>query len=408
MGDGVVVAEVRDRAGLERVLEELRLAEVAAGQAPIVVKVPWFSPHPANFVGARELDLLLSCLPAGRAVVVEAYSGARNYGGREITPENGRANWEWIREQDKLFREREGINGVLARHGAEYLNVTEEVWQGRVAPAEAVRRLVEKAYPAGTGAVASVGRAAGGEVAGGMGLGAGAHAAGEMVPAVAQEELYGVVPRALFDLRGGVMVSFAKLKTGSWSLKNLFGLIPDPIRGRWHGEEGQLLGRSIIDISAIYRALFRVAGIVEGIYEVPLYGEGPLVEAGDGDGAGGDGPGAGGDGTADGADGTASGGNGAGAGGGWAGAGGPGGRRRYHTDWGDYEVVPGPGIVLAGWQLVTLDVCAARVVGSEISERSFARIGEKVFGEPACVPPELEATLAALARRIGSRHPCNR
>ncbi|RJQ06220.1 MAG: hypothetical protein C4551_08495 [Bacillota bacterium] len=82
MRAGVVVSEVRDGVGLEKVLEELRLAEEVAGQASIVVKVPWFSPHPANFVGARELDLLLSCLPAGRRIVAEAYSGARNYGGR--------------------------------------------------------------------------------------------------------------------------------------------------------------------------------------------------------------------------------------------------------------------------------------------------------------------------------------
>jgi len=77
------------------------------------------------------------------------------------------------------------------------------------------------------------------------------------------------------------------------------------------------------------------------------------------------------------------------------------GRRRYHTDWGDYESVPGPGIVLAGWRLTTLDACAARVLGSEIGEHGFARIGEPVFGEPARVPAELEATLESFARRIG-------
>lgn len=64
---------------------------------------------------------------------------------------------------------------MLARHGAEYVNVTEEVWQGRVAPAESVREAVEQAYG----------------------------------------------PRG-----------------------NAFGLIPDPLRSRWHGEDGLLLGRS--------------------------------------------------------------------------------------------------------------------------------------------------------------------
>lgn len=53
-----------------------------------------------------------------------------------------------------------------------------------------------------------------------------------------------------------MLISFAKLKSGTWSLKNLFGLIPDPIRSRWHGPDGELLGRSIVDIAAVYRALF--------------------------------------------------------------------------------------------------------------------------------------------------------
>ncbi len=339
-----MVSQVRDGEELGQVVEELGLAEVA-GPGPVLVKVPWFSPHPANYVGARELDLLLSCLPPGRRVVVEGYSGARNYGGREITPDNDRENWKWIREQDRLFLDREGIGEVLSRHGAEYLNVTEEIWRGRVAPAAAVREAVEGAYPAATTPEAAT-------------------------PAVAQEELYGVVPQALFDLRGSLLISFAKLKSGSWSLKNLFGLIPDPNRSRWHGEQGELLGRSVIDISAIYRALFRVVGMVEGINEVPVYLAGTL--------AGGD---------TTGAEGV---------------PGAPGRRRRYHTDWGDYEVVPGPGVVLAGWQLVTLDVCAARVLGSEIGERSFARIGEAVFKESARVPPELEPALGALARRLAA------
>ncbi|MEW6547139.1 MAG: hypothetical protein AB1446_09535 [Bacillota bacterium] len=74
---------------------------------------------------------------------------------------------------------------------------------------------------------------------------------------------------------------------------------------------------------------------------------------------------------------------------------------RYHTDWGDYDVVEDDGLVLAGWNLVTLDCCAARAVGSlEMGERSFARIGEQVFGEAAVVPPELADVLDRHAHRL--------
>ncbi|MDI6893915.1 MAG: DUF362 domain-containing protein [Bacillota bacterium] len=325
----VIFARVRDAEGFARVVREAGIR--AEGESPVfVIKPAWFSPHRANFTGARELDLLLSCLPPGRRVVIEGYSGARNFGGREITPYNTRENWGWIREQDQLFRDRMGISDVLSRHAAEYLNVTEEVWQGRTAPAAAVRELVEHAYGPG-------------ESAGGAGR-RGAE------PAVAQEELFGVVPQCLFELRGSILISLAKLKTGSWSLKNLFGLIPDPLRDRWHGEDGRLLGRSIVDIAAIYRALFRVEGVVEAVYETALYREGGS----------------------------------------------------HHTDWGDYDVVENPGLVLAGRKLVTLDCCAARMVGwFDIGERSFARIGEKVFGEAAAVPPELTPDLDRYALQSG-------
>ncbi|MDI7250732.1 MAG: DUF362 domain-containing protein [Bacillota bacterium] len=347
MPGDVVLAEVRDAEGFARVIQEIGIR--AGSDRPVfLIKPAWFSPHRANFTGARELDLLLSCLPPGRRIVVEGYSGARNFGGREITPENAYDNWDWIREQDRAFRDRTGISEVLARHEAEYVNVTEEVWQGRVAPAESVREAVRRAYgPRGGARAGAVIPRSDRHPAQGSGGEPGMEQLLE--PAVAQEELFGVVPRCLFELRGSVLISLAKLKTGSWSLKNLFGLIPDPLRSRWHGEGGRMLGRSIVDIAAIYRALFPVVGIVEGIYETALYRSGG----------------------------------------------------RYHTDWGDYDVVEDAGLVLAGWNLVTLDCCAARAVGSlEMGGRSFARIGEQVFGEAAVVPRELADALDRHACRL--------
>lgn len=329
MAARLVVAEVRSAGDMARVIRELGVANRAGVQAgpempgapepTFLVKPAWFSPHRANFTGARELDLVLGALPSGRRIVVEGHSGGRNYGGREITPDNADENREWIREQDRLFLERTGIARVLERHGAEYLNVTEEVWAGRVAAAEEVRDAVERAFARGT----------------------------QETP-VQDETLFGVVPRRLFELRGSVLVSLAKLKTGSWSLKNLFGLIPDPMRLRWHGERGELLGRSVTDIASIYRALFPVVGLVEGVYETAVYREGG----------------------------------------------------RHRIVWGEYDVVEGLGLVLASWDLVTLDSCCAELFGEDARGRSFLRIGEGVFGEAARVPPELEGALSRWRERL--------
>ena len=45
----------------------------------------------------------------------------------------------WVRQQDVEFLRRTGLAEVIARHGAQYLNVTEAWWDGACAPAEEVR-----------------------------------------------------------------------------------------------------------------------------------------------------------------------------------------------------------------------------------------------------------------------------
>ncbi|MEW6233357.1 MAG: DUF362 domain-containing protein, partial [Chloroflexota bacterium] len=256
------------------------LAEVGLAGDLFIVKPSWFSPHYGNYTEAAVLDLVLGALP-GRKMVVEGYSGARNDGSREITPENAREHWAWIRDQDRWFLESTGIGAVLARRGVEYLNVTEEVWQGRIADPATIAALVEARYPG----------------------------------VVRHRELFAAVPKRLFDLRGTPLISLARLKTGSFALKNLFGLIPDPIRLPWH----EYLGEAIVEIVAIYGSLFPTVGVVEGIYRTTLYREGGY----------------------------------------------------YHTPWGDYDVMEGPGIALAGRDLVALDASAFRLLGLDPEERTF-------------------------------------
>jgi hypothetical protein len=170
--------------------------------------------------------------------VVEGHSACRNDGSREITPGNGRDNWDWIRGQEREYFARFGLDEVLARDDVTYINVTDEVWEGRVVPAEEVRAAVE---------------AKGGSLA--------------------FEEFYGAMPAALMEWRGRPLLSLARIKlpdpagTGaafSLSLKNMFGLLPEPNRADYHSR----LPDAVVDAHVLYGAFFPVLGVCEGVYHV--------------------------------------------------------------------------------------------------------------------------------------------
>lgn len=117
-----------------------------------------------------------------------------------------------------------------------YINVTEEVWNGRIASPAEVRRIVETKYEP-----------------------------------VHNDRLYGMVPEELFNLKDSTFISYARLKMyASLTFKNLFGMIPDPLRPFWHGPGNSTITQSIIDINKVYHALFNVFGICEAIYTLPL------------------------------------------------------------------------------------------------------------------------------------------
>ncbi|MFW9913663.1 MAG: hypothetical protein ACFFEU_14390, partial [Candidatus Thorarchaeota archaeon] len=46
----------------------------------------------------------------------------------------------------------------------------------------------------------------------------------------------------------------------------LFGMIPSPWRGKYHGDDDSLLCMNIVDINRMYNALFDVKGIIEAVY----------------------------------------------------------------------------------------------------------------------------------------------
>jgi hypothetical protein len=201
-----------------------------------VVKVNWFFQGKGFYTDVKTLELLLKCL--NKVTVVEAYTFARNDGTRKITPINAKDNWDWIREQDKRFISEYGFKTLFKEYDVEYVNVTEVVWSDRIANAEDVMKLVEKKY----------------------------------LP-VRRKTLYGYIPQRIYELRGRKLISFAKLKQTSLkknrisaTLKNIFGLIVDPNRERWHGEKDRELAQSIVDINKVYSTIFETVGMCEMIH----------------------------------------------------------------------------------------------------------------------------------------------
>jgi len=145
-------------------------------------------------------------------------------------------HWDQIKKEDKTFLDERGFTDLFNEFGVEYVNVTDEVWSGRIADPKEVKRSVETRFNP-----------------------------------VHIEKLYGMVPKKLHDLRGSTFISYAKLQSyNSFTLKNLFGMIPDPVRAWWHGPKHSRIASSIVDINKVYRSLFNVYGICETLHTNPV------------------------------------------------------------------------------------------------------------------------------------------
>ena len=199
---------------------------------PVVIKPNWgFS---VIFTEADILDWTLAAID-DEALVVESYGWARC---REAVEEKkyGFFSREDLRKADKWFLRYSGIDKVLKKHKIEYLNITEEVWAGRVAEQETINTIVEDAYSS-----------------------------------LQMKKMASFVPQRLYDLSHGTFLNLAKLKfmgddiVISLTLKNLFGMIPGPDRSEFHGEMNKAMNPSIVDMNKIYRSLFKTKGVVEGV-----------------------------------------------------------------------------------------------------------------------------------------------
>ncbi len=227
----------------------------------IIIKPNWVSTEPSGFTDSKTLRMFLEVLDS-HIVVTECLHIGRSMNllkdGMCFTVEGQKVNWKWlmkgegwkwlienpdwdwfrneghwdqIRKEDKAFLDEYGFSDLFADYDVDYINVTEEVWNGRAADPAEVKKAVESQF----------------------------------MPVLA-ERLYKMIPKKLYDLRTSTFISLARLKNyASFTMKNLFGLIADPFRAWWHGPGNTRIARSIVDINKVYRALFNVYGICEAL-----------------------------------------------------------------------------------------------------------------------------------------------
>ncbi|MCW3978487.1 MAG: DUF362 domain-containing protein [Candidatus Bathyarchaeota archaeon] len=251
----VTVARAGSSADLRRLLVDPWL-----GEEKIIVKPNWVENKPGVFTDCETLRMVLEAIE-GDVTVVEGYQIGRSMNiledGMSFDLDGREVNWRWLmaggwswleknpdwgwfregghwdhlREEDNRFLDEHGFTDLFEERGVEYVNVTEEVWAGRTADPGEIKEAVEA-----------------------------------RLEPVATERLYSYVPQKLHDLRGATLVNFAKVKHyPTFTLKNMFGLIPDPLRAWWHGPKNSRFSRSVADINKVYMSLFKVYGICEAL-----------------------------------------------------------------------------------------------------------------------------------------------
>lgn len=290
------------------------LAEILALVLPpserYLVKVTWHGYATGTYTGAAALDRLLSALP-GKAVILEGHTSGRNTGGANFDWEtNAEPHRAWIRQQEIEYLRRTGLSEVISRHGAQYVNVTESWWDGNCAPAEQIRNFL-----------------------GGLSL--------------KRPELVEYVPSILMELRGAPMISFARFKGPTrLGISNLFGLIPHPLRTKWHGTSIIDFATVCCDIAHVYGSLFPLFGMVEAFDSAVRWDRKGL----------------------------------------------------YRSRWGNYDLVVTEGIFTVSEGLVGADVLASRLQGQDVGRSGFfdvvrARLRVSSEAESLSLPLKLQTSL---------------
>jgi uncharacterized protein (DUF362 family) len=209
---------------------------------PVVIKPNWSTSK--IFTEAEVLDWTLSAIDCEK-IVVESYAIYRSpifldHEGpfnEELEKRLDGQKKKDLRENDRWFLELSGIGDVLKKHDVEYLNLSEEFWSKRVCEPEEIQSLVQTRFEP---------------------------LSSELIPSM--------VPTRLYDIRDGTLLSLAKPKLArgtrgvTMTIKNLFGMISTPYRGKFHGKDDEKLNDSIMDINKTCHSLFDVRGVVEAIF----------------------------------------------------------------------------------------------------------------------------------------------
>ena len=218
---------------IARVSDRQSFANVVAAILPstkperILVKATWHGYATGTYTDPAALDLLLSALPAP-AIILEGHTSSRNLGGAQFDWETeAKQNRAWIRQQEAEYLRRTGLADVLARHRAEYINVTEAFWDEEY-EGDATR----------------------------------------------------FIPKALLEFSGCPLISFAKFKGPTrLGISNLFGLIPPPLRDAWHGPNITWFARVCCDMAKLYGSRFELCGVVEALYSAVRWNRGGLYRS---------------------------------------------------------------------------------------------------------------------------------
>ena len=145
--------------------------------------------------------------------------------------------WDFLKKIDQRYLDEMGFTDLFNEFEVEWVNVTDEVWSGETVDPELVKKTIESKYSP-----------------------------------VQHERLYGYLPKKLYKYQDVPFISYSKLKHYvTFSMKNMFGMIPDPIRAWWHGKDGEYHQRSILDINKIYSAFFKMLGVSEALDKTPVW-----------------------------------------------------------------------------------------------------------------------------------------
>jgi hypothetical protein len=242
----------------------------------VIVKPNFVDRTPGTYTSPDSLRLLFEALDS-RIIVTEGHGLIRvlcdedqglcfDFNGNERDwswiPRGGWShfakddNWDWFVEgehwghlkvQDRKYLDEKGFTDLFREFEVEYVNVTDEIWSGDVVDPSVVKTVVDEKY-------------------------------GPLYT----EKLYGLIPEKLYEHRGSTMISFNKFKHyPTFTLKNLFGFLPEPIRCWWHGPKNSRMNNSVLGINKLYSSFFDIIGVQESLGHTPVFNkEGEYGEGG--------------------------------------------------------------------------------------------------------------------------------